>query len=141
MDTNNINKRLELVVAELQLIYDLVNQDEPDLPAEAQQLLEAGICLECRLPLEEKDLPGKRGCHEKCHRRVLRAIENGAYTEYDAISAGRLAPTKKGGRPPQKTWLEKQDEKLKNAMREKKRLGAVGRKKATKKGSRESDKE
>lgn len=133
MDTDHINKRLNSIVAEIQLIYQLVNDDEPRFPDEAQELLKSRVCLECGLPIAANDRRAKRGCHEKCHRRILRAIDSGKYTEFDAISNGKLAPSQTGGRPPALTSLERIELKSKNIKIEKKKHDAPGRKKPTKK--------
>lgn len=103
--TESIKLRLANLAREIQAIYEILSEEEPELPTEAQKRLDAGLCLECGKPISNER--AKRGCHERCHRKVLRAIEKGKYTEYAAISAGHLAPKGKGGRPPQLTELEK----------------------------------
>lgn len=106
MDTQTIKDRLAAISREILAIYELINESEPSLPPEAQERFDSGICLECENPFDEGET-AKRGLHEKCHRRVLRAIQAGKYTELQAIKQGRLAPKGQGGRPPQLTQLEK----------------------------------
>ena len=104
-NTESIKLRLANLAREIQAIYEILDQEEPELPIEAQQKLAAGLCLECGKPISSQE-KSKRGCHERCHRKILRAIDRGKYTEFAAISAGHLAPKGKGGRPPQLTQLE-----------------------------------
>jgi len=104
MDTEAFKNRLTNMAREIQLLYEIVSETEPSLPPEAQKRFDDGVCLECQRPIEGKT---KRGCHEACHRKVLRAINANKYSEYDAIRNGRLAPKGQGGRPPQLTELEK----------------------------------
>lgn len=54
-----------------------------------------GLCVACMQPLNGKSL---RGCHPKCHRATLRAIERGETTEEARIAEGKFLPAGKGGR-------------------------------------------
>lgn len=107
MNTKEIKMRLSNIVQEIASLYRIIEADDPIFPAEAQARLDEGVCLECKLPFKKSDKP-KRGCHVACHRRILRAIKERKYTEDEAVAAGKLAPPKKGGRPPQLTELERE---------------------------------
>lgn len=108
MDIEKINDRLSFLVKEIETIYQLVNEGEPELPPEALEKLEKGICLKCGARITKKDATkAKRGCHERCYASVRRRIKDGVYTEYHAISQGIIAPSGTGGRPAQLTELEK----------------------------------
>jgi hypothetical protein len=56
------------------------------------------LCVACMEPLGS-DVP-IRGCHCKCHRATLRAIERGDTTEIQRVLEGKFLPKKKGGRKP-----------------------------------------
>lgn len=102
-----IRERLNAVVREIEAIYSLIGKNEPKFPDEASQRLAAGICLECGKKLG-KGKSAKRGCHEACFRRQMRAIERGEFTDFEAIERGTLAPPAKGGRKPIPTTIEKE---------------------------------
>lgn len=57
---------------------------------------EQHLCVACMQPLDG-DTP-IRGCHVRCHRATLRAIERGETTEVERVNEGKLLPAKKGGR-------------------------------------------
>lgn len=109
MDIEAINMRLAMLAKELETIYQLVNESEPNLPPEAEQRLADGTCLKCGKKITKAEQPkSKRGNHEKCYAHVLRQIKKGVYTENDAIRSGIIAPARKGGRPTQLTEIEKE---------------------------------
>lgn len=56
------------------------------------------LCVACMEPLNgESPL---RGCHERCYRATLRAIERGDTTEEDRMLEGKFLKRGKGGRKP-----------------------------------------
>lgn len=118
MDREEINKRLDSLVREIQAVYQLVNADLPQLPPAALKKLEQGICLKCGKRIVKTE-DKKRGCHVRCHRSLLRSIEKGLFSEFDAIAKGLLAPKSSGGRRPVMTELEQQ---LERAQRAKNRI-------------------
>lgn len=59
--------------------------------------LEQNLCVACMKPMYGKPM---RGCHLKCHRATLRAVEAGKTTLEQRVKQGKLLPAKKGGRPP-----------------------------------------
>lgn len=108
MDIQEVNNRLASLTREIQAIYQIINESEPQLPAEAQEKFDNDICLECGKKFTQQQIKKrKRGLHESCYRKVTRAIASGKSTEYEAISKGFLAPKSTGGRPPELTSLEK----------------------------------
>lgn len=66
--------------------------------AEAEKL-----CVACLQPLYGKVI---RGCHQKCYRATLRAIEKGLTTEAERVSQGKLLPCNTVGRPSNPVMLE-----------------------------------
>lgn len=55
-----------------------------------------GLCVACLQPLDETRTI--RGCHERCHRATLRAIQSGRTTDADRVEEGKLLEGKPGGR-------------------------------------------
>lgn len=56
------------------------------------------LCVACLQPLGDGTV--KRGCHEKCYRATLRAIEKGKTTEADRVQDGKLLARDLPGRRP-----------------------------------------
>lgn len=56
-----------------------------------------GLCVACMQPLNGRR--SIRGCHVKCHRATLRAIERGETTEAKRVEEGKFLAPQKGGRP------------------------------------------
>jgi hypothetical protein len=73
-----------------------------EMNAAAQQRVEHasknGLCVACLQPLDG-DRP-IRGCHVRCHRATLRAIERGDTTELSRVLEGKFLTKHKGGRKP-----------------------------------------
>lgn len=61
--------------------------------AEAEEL-----CVACMKPLGETRV--KRGCHERCYRATLRAIEKGRFTLADRLADGKILEAGEAGRKP-----------------------------------------
>lgn len=56
------------------------------------------LCVACMQPTNgERTI---RGCHVKCHRATLRAIERGLTTDAERVSAGKFLPPAPSGRKP-----------------------------------------
>jgi len=105
MDTQTVKDRLANIIRDATRLYEMISDTEPSLPPAAQERFDKGEeCLECKQALGKGRV--KRGCHERCYRRIVRAIEKKKYTDFDAIRAGSLAPKQSGGRPSQLTELE-----------------------------------
>ena len=54
------------------------------------------LCVACLQPLDGTRVV--RGCHERCYRATLRAIESGKTTEADRMKEGKLLEADEGGR-------------------------------------------
>lgn len=89
-------QRLQALSDEALKLIELVNQTQPELPDEALELLEKGLCLTCNKPLGEGRIV--RGCHNACYKAVYTMIDAGEFTSREAIEAGVIAPPKPGGR-------------------------------------------
>lgn len=81
-----------------QIGYVEVKKTARNRIAEATQ---KGLCVACMAPLD-----GKRtvcGCHERCYRATLRAIEKGKTTREKRIAEGKLlegdSPGRKASNP------------------------------------------
>lgn len=57
-----------------------------------------GLCVACMQPLDGTSV--KRGCHERCYRATLRAVEQGKTTIAERVSAGKLLERSECGRRP-----------------------------------------
>ena len=55
------------------------------------------LCVACMEPLDGRAV---RGCHVRCHRATLRAIERGLTTESERVAAGKFLPPAQAGRKP-----------------------------------------
>lgn len=56
------------------------------------------LCVACMKPLDNGTI--KRGCHERCYRATLRAIEKGRMTMADRLAEGKILEAEDGGRKP-----------------------------------------
>ena len=56
------------------------------------------LCVGCLEPLGDSRVV--RGCHEKCFRATLRAIERGDVTEETRVAEGKLLAAGTRGRKP-----------------------------------------
>lgn len=57
-----------------------------------------GLCVACLQSLNgEKPI---RGCHSKCYRATMRAIEQGKCTDEERVASGKLLECGKSGRKP-----------------------------------------
>ncbi len=57
-----------------------------------------GLCVACMQPLDAMRVI--RGCHERCYKATIRAIDKGLTTEADRVAAGKLLESQTGGREP-----------------------------------------
>lgn len=100
MNKNEIAKllaKLTEVAAQLQCAFE---NREPDAPPEALEKAALGLCLYCAEVLDDGGRTF-RGAHERCYKRVNRAINAGTLTEIQAVERGYILPvTSKGGRRP-----------------------------------------
>ena len=55
------------------------------------------LCVACLEPLDGRVV---RGCHERCHKATMRAIDAGLTTEIERVSEGKLLEMGKRGRKP-----------------------------------------
>lgn len=97
MDNQEVNERINSLIAELELLRRVITQGQAIFPRFAEKSVAERRCLDCGLPLGSAKVV--RGCHESCHKRISRAIERGELTDDDAISKGWLTPASGGGRP------------------------------------------
>lgn len=106
--TNDIKRRLQVVTKEIEAILALLDQSAPVFPEKAARMLADGVCLECEKRMTKAEASrSRRGCHEKCYRKIMRAIEDGSITEAEALSFGKLAPKQTHGRTRSPTSIEK----------------------------------
>jgi hypothetical protein len=61
------------------------------------QAKDGNLCVACLQPLYGRSV---RGCHHKCYRGTLRAIEKGLTTELERVMQGKLLPCAKSGPRP-----------------------------------------
>jgi len=73
-------------------------------PSWAQALLEESICLDCRSRIK-RDEKAVRGCHSRCHKRALRAMEITGKTDEEMVASGIFAPKQKAGRKPRQDTM------------------------------------
>lgn len=93
----DILKHVDKVIQQLEQLRLLVKASEPESPKEAQEKAAKGLCTYCA----EKLGTGRsfRGAHEKCYKRVNRAINSGEITDAQAVARGYILPGGSGGRP------------------------------------------
>ncbi len=58
---------------------------------------EQDLCVACEQPLYGESV---RGCHWKCYKATMRAIERGELTEEQRVREGKLLASRRAGRPP-----------------------------------------
>jgi hypothetical protein len=92
-----MREKIRLVIQALQEILAELDGIEPQLPPSAVELLESGICLNCKKKIDG-DSRATRGVHRTCFQRIWREIDKGRLTETDAIIQGILAPKAIAGR-------------------------------------------
>jgi len=100
MDAKQIEQELRTLAKRLEVVANHVmslTSNAVEFPASHMKTVEAGICLRCNLQIEEGD-EEVRGNHFNCYKAITREIAKGAFSEADAIRAGKLLPAKKGGR-------------------------------------------
>ena len=81
----------------LESIRSAIKRAIPAVPESIEQEEKAGICHACKQPRR----PGEtisRGLHERCYKRIKRAMQSGSVNEAYLISQGRIAPRKPSGR-------------------------------------------
>lgn len=86
-------------IAELSAKLAEMVKDEPPptVPKEALEKAAKGLCTYCADPLDSGRI--FRGAHERCYKRINRAIHAGEITEQQAVSRGYMLLGEKGGRP------------------------------------------
>lgn len=87
-------KSLELIEVEL---GDSQKPSEDQL--RAAKIAEKGLCIFCEEPIVG-DEPQFRGTHQRCYKKVNRAINSGEINDEQAVRRGWILPANKGGRPP-----------------------------------------
>lgn len=83
-------------VQHLEVRYIEVNRSAKQRLAKAEK---ENLCVACLQPITEGDKV-KRGCHERCYRATLRAIDKGKWTMADRLAQGKILEEGKGGRKP-----------------------------------------
>ena len=98
MDIEAAENAIDAAIASLTELRAILRQEKPQLPPDAVKRLEKGICLQCgeKITADHREV---RGCHEKCHQQVTRAIRAGEITDAQAVHLGMWAPPRKSGRP------------------------------------------
>lgn len=66
-----------------------------------------GLCVACLEPLGHDVV--RRGCHEKCYRATLRAVEKGLTTIEQRVREGKLLATARGASKSNPVTLELSD--------------------------------
>lgn len=135
MNKKEIRHRLENIAKELQVLFNVIDADEPVFPPESAKLVEARICLECKKPIEPNRRP-IRGLHESCRKTLGRRLKELGKSEDFAISQGWLLPEESGGRPPKKTASLQHLEQI--VKQQERKNAAKSRKTSTKKDQRET---
>lgn len=95
MDITTLQKIDAAVTALTELRKAILSEQidlSPDLP-----LPSVRVCVCCDEPLEAGERT-YRGAHERCYKKVTRAISAGKITDDEAVNEGLLLPREKGGR-------------------------------------------
>lgn len=90
---------LDQTILKLQRIRNaLVDEEEVPFPPEAEGKVANRVCLVCDKRIKSSDA-SRRGCHEKCYRRLKREMDKAGHLESDYVRAGKLAPKSFSTRP------------------------------------------
>jgi len=88
-------------------------QREIEVSHEAELRIERAkqghLCVACLCPLDNERVI--RGCHCKCHKATVRAIEQGLTTEFERMAEGKFLPKGKSGRRPSNPVTQELGEK------------------------------
>lgn len=87
-------KSLELIAAEL---IDL--QQPSASETRATEVSSDGLCTFCEEPILG-DEPHFRGAHQRCYKKINRAINSGEINDEQAVRRGWFLPPGRGGRRP-----------------------------------------
>jgi hypothetical protein len=92
-----ILKQVDKLIYQMEQLRLLVKESPSEMPKDAIEKSARGLCTYCA----EKLGDGRqfRGAHEKCYKRVNRAINSGEITDAQAVARGYILPGDKGGRP------------------------------------------
>lgn len=103
-----IYERIDAAIRDLEAIRRLVSSDfgERGFPGEAQQLVNNRICLQCKQAIDAKERV-IRGCHDKCYKKVMARIREGAVTKDEAVAGGHIAPPNVKGRPKKELAIDR----------------------------------
>lgn len=100
MNRKEVVKRLTILIEQVQHIKAMVEEMPSAIPDGAVQRAEGGLCVYCGEVLDDGGRKF-RGAHERCYKRVNRAINSGVITEQQAVARGYILPVEeKGGRKP-----------------------------------------
>ncbi len=124
MDSKQIYVRLNAIIGDLMRLRMEVNGEEFGLPETAKKLMEERICLYCLESLG--DSRPIRGCHESCKKRVLADIEDGKFSEFEAITTGKIAPAQPGGGASRKSVADDEDARQRKIKEKLDALMAMG---------------
>lgn len=97
MESKQVAEALESIINHLMALKRSIESDHPQMPDHAIEKQKKGICLFCNLPLGDSVVVSSD--HERCYRKIMRAIKKGETTMNEAIAAGLVGPPKSGGRP------------------------------------------
>jgi len=91
-----ISKRIDQIMVQLTQVKSLLDTRVTAESKEAIRRAEQGLCTYCSEKLE----PGERafrGAHQRCYKRVNRAINAGTITDQQAINRGWVLVSDPGG--------------------------------------------
>ncbi len=104
MDTQQFIKRLESAIAELTALRSEMLSSGASVPATIEEEVRAGVCHYCKESLADDTVI--RGLHQRCYRKVKRAIDEGHATEASFMQVGKLGPPGRQGRKPSQQMLD-----------------------------------
>lgn len=98
MNNRQIANALKSIIEQLSNLLSDISYQSGDTPEakEAKVKAEKGICCYCGDKHDDTEV--FRGDHERCYKKVMRAIAQKVVTEEQAISRGWILPRDPGGR-------------------------------------------
>lgn len=97
MQSVEILRQVDKVIQQMEHLRLLVKSSGTASPKEALEKAEKGLCTYCAEKLG--DARAFRGAHERCYKRVNRAINSGEITDAQAVARGYILVGGVGGRP------------------------------------------
>lgn len=99
MNVREIQQTIRSVIEQLNALSDSISArtDTPE-SIEAERRVNSGLCCYCGEPHGDSVI--YRGAHEKCYKKVQRAVISKEITDEQAVRRGFWLPADKGGRKP-----------------------------------------